>query len=178
MRDPRLLLVVAGLVVAGCSGHANPDATAAYADRRTAELRAAVGRRASVVRLSDEGHPLVVYDVHDLICPLIDFPAPELSLRSTATPTGGGSDGVLTFEDEAEDEDHPGTCVDPDELVELVSGKLGLEGEESGCSVDYAGGLLVVRGPWWSHEKVVALVLALAAAPRHGLRGGSKPPGR
>lgn len=176
MRDSRLLLVVAGLVVAGCSGHANPDATAAHADRRTAELRAAVGRRASVIRLSDEGHPLVVYDVHDLICPLIDFPAPEVGLSMRAAPDGAEV-RVLTF-DEADDADHPGTCVDPDKLVELVSGKLGLEGEEAGSSVEYASGLLVVRGPWWAHEKVGALVLALAATPRHGARSGSKPPGR
>ena len=176
MRDSRLLLVVAGLVVAGCSGHANPDATAAYADRRTAELRAAGGRRASVIRLSDEGHPLVVYDVHDLICRLIDFPAPEVGLDMTPAP-GRADGGVLTFEDDVDDGlDH--TCVDPDKLVELVSGKLGLEGEAAGCSVEYASGLLVVQGPWWAHEQVGALLLAIAAGPRHGVRGGSKPPGR
>ncbi len=163
-------LVLAAALLAGCSGHPNPDTDAAHTERRASELRAAVGRRASVIPLPDEGPPLVVYDVHDLLC--VDLPAPEISL--SMTPAGGdGSD--LTFDDEEDDGDHPGTCIDSDKLVELVEGKLGLEGEDAGCSVAHAAGLLVVRGPWWVQHKVGALVLAIAAGPRHVARGGSNP---
>lgn len=151
-------LVLTLLLLAGCSGHANPDPAVAEVERRERALSASSGGRAALVRRHAE-RPVTAYDVKDLLCP--DPPPTE-------------EDGVLVFREE-----EPDGCVhlDLDQLVGLVRFGLGdAHGQVllAGTDVD----VLVVEGSWSAHEQVGADLDRRAAdlrscrrCPRHGRPG-------
>jgi general secretion pathway protein D len=101
---------------------------------------------------------LEFYDVNEIVSTPPDYPAPELglSLAGGAGGGGGATGGVLSFDDEDEE---GGTGVDADKLIELIESKLG-EDEEEG-SVEFSGGILIVRKPLSAHRKIIKLLEAL-----------------
>lgn len=100
------------------------------------------------------------YDVSDIINKTPDFPAPELGLpqKGGAGGKGGLSGGVLSFD--SEKKGNVGTGVDADKLVALVENKLG-GGSDEGGSVEYSGGVLIVRKSAEAHQKIIQLLEAL-----------------
>ncbi|MCO5170462.1 MAG: hypothetical protein M9894_29350 [Planctomycetes bacterium] len=103
---------------------------------------------------------LVFYDVTEIVSTPPDFPAPELGLNLARGGGGGGAGGaaggVLSF---GNDEDEATGGLDADKLVEIIEDKLG-EDDDSG-SVEFSAGILIVRKPLASHEKIVKLLDAL-----------------
>jgi general secretion pathway protein D len=101
---------------------------------------------------------LEFYDVTEIVNSPPDFPAPELGLNLESGGGGGAGStgGVLSFDDEDEE---AGQGIDADTLIELIESKLG-EDDEDG-SVEYSGGILIVRKPLRSHEKILKLLDAL-----------------
>ncbi|RMG19022.1 MAG: hypothetical protein D6731_00715 [Planctomycetota bacterium] len=100
------------------------------------------------------------YDVNEIVSTPPDYPAPELGLNLAAGGGGGGAGaagGVLSFDDEGDEE--TGTGVDADKLIELIENKLGEEDEEG--SVEFSGGMLIVRKSAAAHRKIVKLLEAL-----------------
>lgn len=103
---------------------------------------------------------LEFYDVNEIVSKPPDFPAPKLGLNLSAGGGGGGggaAGGTLNFDDE--DEKGGGVGVDSDKLIELIESKLG-EGDESG-SVEYSGGIIIVRKSLRAHQKIIKLLDAL-----------------
>lgn len=100
---------------------------------------------------------LEFYDVTEIVNSPPDFPAPELGLNLAGGGGGGSaSGGVLSFD---EDDEEAGQGIDADTLIELIESKLGEDDEEG--SVEYSGGILIVRKPLRSHEKILKLLDAL-----------------
>lgn len=144
---------------------ASPRTTRAWND--TGSLVAQVARVKLVERVGDrlvdvfpEGSRVVaLYDVGDLLEQLPSYPEPEISLPLMRP--GGGGRGTLTFEPEQEQDG--ASKIDPEELIEIVEGKLG---EDDDHRVDCTGGVLVVAGALRTQEKVARLVAALDEAAR------------
>ncbi|MBX3469910.1 MAG: hypothetical protein KF878_23795 [Planctomycetes bacterium] len=104
---------------------------------------------------------LVFYDVTEIVSSPPDFPAPELGLNLARGGGGGGAGGaaggVLSFGND--DEESGGGGLDADKLVEIIEEKLGED--DSAGSVEFSAGILIVRKPLASHEKIVKLLDAL-----------------
>lgn len=100
---------------------------------------------------------LEFYDVNEIVSTPPDYPAPELGLNLSGGGGGGGTTGgVLSFDDE---EDEGGSGVDADKLIELIESKLGEEDEEG--SVEFSGGIIIVRKSLRAHKKILKLLEAL-----------------
>jgi len=111
---------------------------------------------------TDEFEELILefYDVTEIVNSPPDFPAPDLGLNlDQGGGGGGGGGGVLTFDDEDEEAT---AGIDADTLIELIESKLG-EDDDDG-SVEYSGGILIVRKPLRAHEKIIKLLDALRKA--------------
>lgn len=105
---------------------------------------------------------LEFYEVSDIINKIPDFPAPGLGLQSPQGGGGGGGaggaspGGVLSFDDDA-GEENQGVGVGAEKLQELVE-RVG--GDTEG-TVDFSGGILIVRKPAEVHKKIIQLLDAL-----------------
>jgi type II secretory pathway component HofQ/Flp pilus assembly protein TadD len=98
------------------------------------------------------------YEVSEIVNDLPDYPAPKLALADTQASQGGqgGAGGaILSIGDEGE---QPKTGVSADKLKELIEQKIGDEGEGS---VEYMGGLLMVRKSLNAHRKIEKLLESL-----------------
>ena len=99
------------------------------------------------------------YEVSEIVNELPDYPAPELALKDTSRQKGGGGAGaILNIGDEADVK--PG--VGPDKLKELIEQKIA--GEDSEGSVEFMGGLLMVRKSLNAHKKIEKLLESLRRA--------------
>lgn len=140
------------LLLAGCSDRPDPAAPTTPG-RRAASLRAAVGRRSSVVRAA-EGAPVVAYDVGDLLCRDVDhFDVPGLG-HLVATVTARSHD-ELVFVGGDTTRVVPG-CLGPQELL----GQVSAVATRTSC----VQRLLLVEAPWAAQAEVGALLGRLAAS--------------
>ena len=108
----------------------------------------------------DKNEELVLefYDVNEIVSSPPDYPAPKLGLNLQAGGGGGGAaGGQLTFYDDEGGEEAGG--IESEKLIELIEGKLGEEDEEG--SVEYSGGVLIVRKTLRAHQKIIKLLEAL-----------------
>ncbi|MEZ6185934.1 MAG: hypothetical protein R3F62_13105 [Planctomycetota bacterium] len=109
----------------------------------------------------DEVEELILrfYDVTEIVNSPPDFPAPTLGLslgQIGGAGAGGGGGNILNLDDE--DEEASGSFTS-DTLVDLVNTRLG-ESEDEG-SVEYSGGILIVRKPLEAHKRIIKLLQAL-----------------
>jgi general secretion pathway protein D len=97
------------------------------------------------------------YEVSDIVAVLPDNPAPKLALADTQGRGGAGAatGAILSGLDEGDDIK---TGFEPDKLKELIEQKLS---EETEGSVEYMGGLLMVRKSLAAHHKVEKLLESL-----------------
>ena len=108
----------------------------------------------------DKAEELVLefYDVNEIVSTPPNYPAPKLGLNLASGGGGGGAGGAsLDFGDDDADEGSGG--LESDKLIELIESKLG-EDEGEG-SVEFSGGVLIVRKPLSAHRKVIQLLDAL-----------------
>ncbi|MBL4847285.1 MAG: hypothetical protein JKY65_17335 [Planctomycetes bacterium] len=106
----------------------------------------------------DKAEELVLefYDVNEIVSTPPNYPAPSLGLNLRRGGAGAGG-ASLDFGDDDEDEGTGG--LESDKLIELIESKLG-EDEGEG-SVEFSGGVLIVRKPLSAHRKVIQLLDAL-----------------
>ncbi|MCA8924104.1 MAG: hypothetical protein KDD82_20000 [Planctomycetes bacterium] len=109
----------------------------------------------------DEVEELILrfYDVTEIVNSPPDFPAPTLGLNlgTIGGAGGGGGGGNILNLDEGDDESSGGFTSDT--LVDLVNTRLG-ESDDEG-SVEYSGGILIVRKPLEAHKRIIKLLDAL-----------------
>jgi type II secretory pathway component GspD/PulD (secretin) len=107
----------------------------------------------------DKNEELVLefYDVNEIVSTPPDYPAPKLGLNLSGGGSSGASGGQLTFDDGDEDEETGG--IESEKLIELIEGKLGETDEEG--SVEFSGGVLIVRKTLAGHIKIQQLLEAL-----------------
>jgi len=109
----------------------------------------------------DEVEELILrfYDVTEIVNSPPDFPAPTLGLNlgEIGGAGGGGGGGNILNLDEGDEESSGGFTSDT--LVDLVNTRLG-ESEDEG-SVEYSGGILIVRKPLEAHKRIIKLLEAL-----------------
>lgn len=109
----------------------------------------------------DEVEELILrfYDVTEIVNSPPDFPAPTLGLnlgQIDGAGGGGGGGNILNLD---EDDDESGGGFTSDVLVDLVNTRLG-ESDDEG-SVEYSGGILIVRKPLEAHKRIIKLLEAL-----------------
>jgi tetratricopeptide (TPR) repeat protein len=111
---------------------------------------------------TDEFEELILefYDVTEIVQTPPDFPAPELGLSiGDSGGGGGGGGGVLSFDDGGDEETTGG--FDADALVDLIENRLGDDVLHPDGSVEYSGGILIVRQSLAAHERILQLLDAL-----------------
>lgn len=107
----------------------------------------------------DRAEELVLefYDVNEIVSSPPNYPAPKLGLNLNQGGGGGAGGASLDFGDDSDAETSGG--LESDKLIELIESKLGET--EDGGSVEFSGGVLIVRKPLSAHRKVIQLLDAL-----------------
>ncbi len=101
------------------------------------------------------------YEVSEIVNDLPDNPAPNLALKPGGESQGGGGGATGAILNIGEEEGAEiGTGIGPDKLKELIEGKA-LAGDVEGGTVEFLGGLLMVRMPLSVHKKIEKLLEAL-----------------
>ncbi|MHC4828814.1 MAG: type II secretion system protein GspD, partial [Planctomycetota bacterium] len=103
----------------------------------------------------DEKDALVLrfYRVDEIIGDRPDYEAPKIALKRPGGDGEGGGGGAIL--DIGDDDGETGTGFTADKLIELIEQKLG---DQDDGSVEFLGGLLMVRMPVEAHRKIEKLL--------------------
>lgn len=104
-----------------------------------------------------------VYDIHDMILRVPDFPGPRLDLSTGAT-TGQNIGGGSIFEDDEDEEDEPSRQEIIDNLIEQIEQIVDERSWDDGGSISEFGGQLIVRQTRENHLAILDLLGQLREA--------------
>jgi len=101
------------------------------------------------------------YEVSDITATLPDNKAPELALTPSGNKGAGGQGAGAILNLGSDEGNKVGTQIEPDKLKELIEQKLG---SDTGGSVEYLSGVMMVRKTLADHKKIERLLESLRRA--------------
>ncbi len=104
-----------------------------------------------------------VYDIHDMILRVPDFPGPRLDLSTGAT-TGQDIGGGSIFEDDEDEDDEPTRQEIIDNLIEQIEQIVDERSWDDGGAISEFGGQLIVRQTRENHLAILDLLGQLREA--------------